>query len=131
VERLGVRTTGRRQVIDVTGEVQAAVARSGVQQGIALVHCPHTTASVVVNERDAALQGDMLDWAARTAPEGGWRHDASDGNGHAHLQGMLLNPSAALPVEGARLALGTWQSVLLVELDGPRNRELWVQVVGR
>ncbi len=131
LERLGVRTGSRREVIDVTDQVQAAVARAGVRQGLALVHCPHTTAAVVVNERDPALQGDLLDWAARTAPEGGWRHDASDGNGHAHLQGMLLNPSAVLPVEGGRLVLGTWQSVLLVELDGPRSRELWVQVVGR
>lgn len=130
MERIRVATRERRQVVDVTRQVDAAVRASGVREGIALVHCPHTTATVVVNERDAPLMQDLLDISSQLVREGGWRHDPGEGNGHAHLQSMLLDRGAALPVEGGRLALGTWQSVLLVELDGPRERELWVQVVG-
>ncbi len=131
MERLQVATGERRQVVDVTRQVDAAVRSSGVKEGIALVHCPHTTATVVVNEGDAPLTQDLLDMAAQLVHEGGWRHDPGEGNGHAHLQAMLLDRGCTLPVEGGRLALGTWQSVLLVELDGPRDRELWVQVLGR
>jgi len=130
LERLQVATRERRQVVDVTRQVDAAVRASGVKEGIALVHCPHTTATVVVNERDPPLMQDLLDVSSQLVHEGGWRHDPGEGNGHAHLQAMLLDRGTALPVEGGRLALGTWQSVLLVELDGPRERELWVQVVG-
>ncbi len=118
--------------MDVTGLVAKAVRASGVQEGLALVHSPHTTAAVVVNERESRLVQDLLVWAQRVVPEGaGYGHDASDGNAHAHLQGVLLNASAVVPVSRGELALGTWQAVLFVELDGPRSRNLLVQVVGR
>ena len=129
-ERLRVATRERRQVIDVTRQVDTVVRASGVKEGIALVHCPHTTAAVVVNERDPPLMMDLLEAAGQLVREGVWRHDPGEGNGAAHLRSMLLDRGGALPVEGGALALGTWQSVLLVELDGPRERELWVQVVG-
>ena len=132
MQKVALATEARRVVMDVTGQVEAAVAASRVHDGIALVFCPHTTAAVVVNELDGRLEQDLLAWAAKAVPEGaGWRHDTVEANAHAHLQGIALNQSATLPVAGGRLALGTWQHVLFVELDGPRERELWVQVVGR
>ena len=132
MHKVAVVTEARRVVLDVTGQVEAAVAASGVREGLALVFCPHTTAAVVVNEMDGRLEQDLLAWAAKAVPEGaGWRHDTEEANAHAHLQGIALNQAATLPVVGGRLALGTWQHVLFVELDGPRQRELWVQVVGR
>ena len=129
---VAITTDARRVVLDVTGQIEAAVAASRVRDGIALVFCPHTTAAVVVNEMDGRLEQDLLAWAAKAVPEGaGWRHDTVEANAHAHLQGISMNQSATLPVVGGRLALGRWQHVLFVELDGPRQRELWVQVVGR
>ncbi len=131
METLAVNTGGRTQVVDVTAQVGDVVRASGVTEGVAVVHSPHTTTAVVVNEREGQLVADLLDWAARMAPEGaGYRHDSTDGNAHAHLRGMMLGASASIPVTGGRLALGTWQSVLFVELDGPRDRKLHVQVVG-
>jgi len=131
METLAVNTDGRTQVVDVTAQVGDVVRASGVTEGVAVVHSPHTTTAVVVNEREGQLVADLLDWAARMAPEGaGYRHDSTDGNAHAHLRGMMLGASASIPVTGGRLALGTWQSVLFVELDGPRDRKLHVQVVG-
>jgi secondary thiamine-phosphate synthase enzyme len=132
MQKVPLATEERRAVMDVTGQVETAVAASRVRDGIALVFCPHTTAAVVVNEMDGRLEQDLLAWAAKAVPEGaGWRHDAVEANAHAHLQGISMNQAATLPVVGGRLALGTWQHVLFVELDGPRQRELWVQVVGR
>ncbi len=130
METLSVSTKGRTQVVDVTARVQEVVHASGVEQGVAVVHSPHTTTAVVVNEGEGGLTADLLDWAARMAPEGAaYRHDGTDGNAHAHLRAMMLGSSVTVPVADGRLALGTWQSVLFVELDGPRNRRLHVQVV--
>lgn len=132
MQKVTLATEERRVVMDVTGQVETAVAASRVRDGIALVFCPHTTAAVVVNEMDGRLEHDLLAWAAKAIPEGaGWRHDTVEANAHAHLQGISMNQAATLPVVGGRLALGTWQHVLFVELDGPRQRELWVQVLGR
>jgi secondary thiamine-phosphate synthase enzyme len=131
METLAVRTDRATEVVDVTSLVEGVVRASGVREGMVLVQTPHTTTAVVVNEAEGGLTQDLLDWASREAPKGdGYRHDRSDGNAHAHLQGMMLGPSVSLPVTGGRLALGTWQSVLFVELDGPRERRLNVQVLG-
>lgn len=131
METFPVETRKRTEAVDVTGLVERAVRASGVKEGLAVVHSPHTTTAVVVNEREGRLVQDILDWASRLAPEGaGYRHDGTDGNAHAHLRGVLMGASVTLPVSGGRLALGTWQSVLFVELDGPRSRRLHVQVLG-
>jgi secondary thiamine-phosphate synthase enzyme len=131
METLTVRTGKAAEVVDVTAMVEGVVRSAGVNEGVAVVHSPHTTTAVVVNEREAGLTQDLLDWSSRVAPSGaGYRHDGTDGNAHAHLRGMMLGSSVTLPVSGGRLALGTWQSVLFVELDGPRSRRLNVQVVG-
>ncbi len=126
-----MRTGRATEVVDVTSKVQEVVRASGVTEGLAVVHTPHTTTAVVVNEREGGLTHDLLEWSSRVAPKGaGYRHDGMDGNAHAHLRGMMLGASATVPVTGGRLALGTWQSVLFVELDGPRDRRLHVQVTG-
>ncbi len=131
MDTLSVRTQRSVEVVDVTSMVETVVRASGVREGIAVVQTPHTTTAVVVNERESGLTQDLLDWAGRMAPRGaGYRHDGTDGNAHAHLGGMMLGSSVTLPVTGGRMALGTWQSVLFVELDGPRDRRLHVQVMG-
>jgi secondary thiamine-phosphate synthase enzyme len=118
-------------VVDVTGLVEGAVRASGVNEGVIVVQSPHTTTAVIVNEREGRLVQDLLEWAQKMAPKGaGYRHDGTDGNAHAHLQGVMMGSSVSIPITGGRLALGTWQSVLFVELDGPRSRKLHVQVVG-
>jgi len=131
MERFDIQTRKRAEVVDVTSMVEGAVRASTVREGIAVVHTPHTTTALVVNEGEGRLVQDLLDWAARTVPEGaGYRHDSTDGNAHAHLRGIMMGASVTIPVSEGELSLGTWQSVLFVELDGPRNRRLHVQVVG-
>jgi secondary thiamine-phosphate synthase enzyme len=131
METLAVDTRRATEVVDVTSIVEEAVRSSGVLEGIAIVQTPHTTTAVVVNEREGGLTQDLLDWSAQVAPKGaGYRHDGTDGNAHAHLRAMMMGASTTIPVSGGRLTLGTWQSVLFVELDGPRNRRLHVQVIG-
>ncbi len=124
-----VRTGKKYEVIDLTAQVAAAVRDSQVSEGICGVYVPHATAALVINENDDQQIGlDLLDALDKLVPEGGWRHDQVDSNGAAHLKAAILGPSEMIPVQNGRLALGTWQAIMLVELDGPRDRKVIVTV---
>ncbi|HOV82861.1 MAG TPA: secondary thiamine-phosphate synthase enzyme YjbQ [Methanothrix sp.] len=117
-------------VIDITGRVGQAVQESGVESGLALVYVMHTTCGLTVNEADGALIDDMLSLLQRLVPRGaGYRHDRGDGNAHAHLRSMLLSSSAVIPVENGEPAMGAWQRILFLEMDGPRRRKIMVRTI--
>jgi len=117
-------------VIDITRQVNEAVGESGVAEGICLVYTLHTTTGIVINEAETGLVADLLRRLMSLAPPGaGYLHDRIDENAHAHLQAVLLGNSRTIPVEEGCLALGTWQRVLFVELDGPRRRKVIVRVL--
>jgi len=120
-----VSSQHRRQLVDVTSYVQEAVAAAGVEEGLCHVCVPHTTAAVMLNENtDPAVGDDILRALDALVPHVAWRH--AEGNSDAHLLSALLGPAVDVPINGGELALGRWQAVFLVELDGPRRRELWV-----
>jgi secondary thiamine-phosphate synthase enzyme len=116
-------------MVDITGRVTDLVQQSGIREGICLVYVPHATAAVAINENaDPNVCEDILDALAGLIPEGKWRHDRIDNNAAAHIKATILGPSEAVPVHEGRLRLGTWQSLMLVELDGPRERTILVEV---
>lgn len=120
-----VRSTSRRQIITITGEVQRAAEELGLGEGLCHVWVPHTTAAVVVNENaDPDVARDLL--AAYEAMVPPIRFAHAEGNSDAHLLATLLGGSLMLPVRSGRLRLGTWQGIFFVELDGPRTRRVWV-----
>ncbi len=126
-----IRTQRAQEMVDVTRPVADAVRQSGVADGICLVYVPHATAAVVINENaDPNVCEDILEALGRLIPEGRWRHDRIDHNAAAHIKATILGPSETVPVRGGRLRLGTWQSLMLVELDGPRERSVIVEVRG-
>lgn len=126
---LTVRTRRRRELVDITQQVQEAVGVSGVQEGICCVYVPHATAGVVINENaDPQVCEDLLEALAKLFPDGVWRHDRVDNNASAHLKAALTGPGQVIPVSGGRLALGRWQAVMLAEFDGPRQRRVIVVV---
>ena len=126
---LKVHTTKKYEVIDITQKIAEVVKAANVDEGLCCVFVPHVTAAVVINENDDMQIGlDLLDALDKLVPEGGWRHDQIDSNGAAHLKAAILGPSEMIPVQKSRLALGTWQAVLFVELDGPRDRKIIVTV---
>ncbi len=128
-ERIEVASEAREQLRDITNEVNGALERSGAVSGICHVFVPHTTAGLVVNENaDPAVCSDMLSWLDDFVPPGR-RYDHAEGNSPAHIKATLVGQSATLPVDGGRLALGTWQGVFLAEFDGPRRRTVVVNVV--
>jgi secondary thiamine-phosphate synthase enzyme len=122
--------TGRTQeMVDITEQVEQALREAKVADGLCLVFTPHATAAVVVNENaDPNVCQDILDAMSRMVPEGSWRHDRVDNNAAAHIKAAMLGPGETLAVRGGRLRLGTWQSVMLVEFDGPRERTVLVEV---
>ena len=126
-ERLELRTP-RRGLHEVTEAVAAVVARSGVATGLCVVFCPHTSASLLLQENaDPTARADLLAWLARLAPDGDPRyaHDAEgDDDMPAHLRSAVTRSSESIPVASGRLALGTWQGIYLCEHrddGGPRS----------
>ena len=123
--------TGEKfQVIDVTKSVQEVVWKSGVTHGMAIVLTPHTTTGLMINEYEPGLIEDIKAKMKELVPEGaGYAHDRIDSNAHSHIRASIfLNPEVIVPVDQGELQLGTWQRILLVELDGPRHRRVQVMV---
>jgi secondary thiamine-phosphate synthase enzyme len=117
-------------MIDLTRRVTELVEESGAGEGICQIFVPHATAAIVINENDDPnLCTDILDSLDRQVPAGAWRHDRIDDNGAAHIQAAILGPSECVPVSAGRLVLGTWQAIMLVELDGPRDRRVIVTIL--
>lgn len=131
---VGVRTESGTQVVNVTRKVTDACGQLGLGEGILLVSCRHTTCALSLNEDEAGLRHDLerLGGSLLNAFRGpdGYRHDEIDDNAQAHLTSVLLGHSLTLPVASGRPVLGTWQSILLLEMDGPRSRTLDLTFVG-
>ena len=130
-EIFSVDTRESQQAFDVTDSVQEIVRRSGVAAGLCHVMVLHSTAALVVNETDDPNIGsDLITALARSVPEhAGWLHDRIDDNAHAHIKAALLGPSELVGVRGGELLLGTWQRLILLEFDGPRQRQISVQIL--
>ena len=128
-QTLTLTTSERLELVDVTREVASVVTASKVKEGLCTVFVRHATAALIINENvDPGFRQDVLSLLDKLIPEGVWEHDKVDDNGAAHLKATLLGPSQVIPVKDGRLLLGTWQGIALVELDGPRKREIVVDV---
>jgi secondary thiamine-phosphate synthase enzyme len=124
-----VRTGRPCEVVDLTRQVADLVAAAGVAEGVCTVFVRHATAAIVINENaDPGFRLDLVAALDKLFPAGVWEHDKVDDNGAAHLKAAVLGPSEAVPVRDGRLLLGTWQGIALVECDGPREREVVVDV---
>ena len=140
---LALRTEEPTQFIDLTAWIGETVRRSGVGHGYAQVQVLHTTAAIVANENEPLLLEDFKKFLERIAPTNGvYQHDDFSqrtvnlvpderANGHAHARSLLLGASKQFNVLEGRVELGRWQSIFLVELDGPRKRSISITVAGR
>ncbi|APW99516.1 hypothetical protein CHINAEXTREME_17850 [Halobiforma lacisalsi AJ5] len=124
-----VETDARLTTVDVTDRVANAVPDDR-SSGTCTAFLEHTTAGLVVQENESRLREDIESFFADLVPDEGHAHDRIDDNADSHLRATLLGPEATLPVADGDLALGTWQSLLLVECDGPRTRTVSVTTVG-
>ena len=141
-ETIRIGTDDPTQFIDVTDQIEAIVEAASIDTGLVNVQTLHTTTAIVVNEHEPLLLTDVAALLERAAPrDQAYRHDMVSlrsancvlierPNGHSHCRALLLGASVALNVSGRRLQLGRWQRVFLVELDGPRSRDVSVLVLG-
>ena len=126
-----VETERSEQAIDITAQVREAVKRAGVERGVCHLMVLHSTAAVAINETaDPNIGVDVLTALDRAVQRrSNWLHDRIDDNAHAHIKAVILGPSELIPVRRGELLLGTWQRVMLIELDGPRKRQVSVELL--
>lgn len=130
IQSFSVSTRSREELVDITSQVQDAVARSGASAGVCFVFTPHTTAAVTINENaDPSVRKDLIRGLAHLGLEKvSFSH--MEGNSPAHIKSTLVGCSEAVFVENGRLVLGTWQGIYFCEFDGPRTRTVIVRVTG-
>jgi secondary thiamine-phosphate synthase enzyme len=126
-----LRSQKRIEIINVSPQVRQVVGRSGIKDGIILVYSLHTTTGLYVNQSERNLESDLEVFLEKLVPQqNNYKHNAIDNNADAHLRAILLGNQVTLPLTGGDLDLGVWQSILFVELDGPRRRAFVTKVIG-
>jgi len=131
-EYLTFNTRKHREFINITPQVEAALAKSGVREGMILVSAMHITAGVWVNDAEDGLLADIDEWLEKLAPyrEDYRHHRTGETNGDSHLKSLLVHHQVIVPVTGGRLDLGPWQQVYYAEFDGQRRKRVIVKVMG-
>ena len=130
IVRESVRTKERSQMIDITDTVSRAVDESRIENGLAIVFVPHTTAAITINENaDPDVKHDLLRKLTELIPqrESYYRHN--EGNSDSHVKTSLVGNSVMVLIENGKLVLGTWQGIQFCEFDGPRNRDVFIRLV--
>jgi secondary thiamine-phosphate synthase enzyme len=131
-EYLTFNTKKHREYVHITPQVDAALKKSGVKDGIVLVCAMHITAGVYVNDNESGLIEDIDEWLEKLAPfrQDYRHHETGEDNGDSHLKAILVHHQVILPVTGGKLDLGTWQRVFYAEFDGRRQKRVLVKVLG-
>jgi secondary thiamine-phosphate synthase enzyme len=127
---LTIETTKRVEMVDVTERIQQLVQQQSVEDGFVIIHIPHTTAGITLNEHaDPDVKHDILRKLDAVVPqmESYYQHD--EGNSDAHIKASLMGSSATVLIDNGRLLLGRWQGVFFCEFDGPRERRMNVKIV--
>lgn len=130
IHKFEISTNFRTEMIDITRKVAEIVRISGIKDGIAMIHIPHTTAAVTINENaDRDVQHDMTKFMDELVPDKSWfKH--SEGNSDSHIKSSLFGCSQTVIIENGRMVLGTWQGIYFCEFDGPRTRNVIVKTMG-
>ncbi|MBN2064524.1 MAG: YjbQ family protein [Sedimentisphaerales bacterium] len=127
---IAIKTHKRCDMLNITEQVRQLVQASGVESGLAVIHVPHTTAAVTINENaDPDVVHDILLTLEEMYPKDrkGYQHD--EGNSDAHIKSSLLGATQTVIIENGDLVLGTWQGIFFCEFDGPRNRSCIVKIM--
>jgi secondary thiamine-phosphate synthase enzyme len=131
-EYLTFHTKKHREYVHITPQVEAAVKKSGVQEGLCFVSPMHITAAIYVNDHESGLLQDIDEWLESLAPfrPDYKHHQTGEDNGDAHLKAMLLHHETTLPITKGKLDLGTWQRVFYAEFDGQRAKRVIIKILG-
>jgi secondary thiamine-phosphate synthase enzyme len=128
-EVLRVSTQSRKQVVDLTPRIEEHLRHRQVKEGICTLFVTHTTAALTTGEIGEGTEQDFLEIVERMIPRIDFRHAHDPGHAWSHMASSILGPSLMMPISAGKLVLGTWQAVMLVELDGPREREVYMTIL--
>ena len=123
----------RRGLVNITPEVEKALAESGIREGLVLVNAMHITASVFINDDESGLHHDYEEWLEGLAPEKPYeryRHNGYQDNADAHLKRTVMGRETMVAVTEGRLDFGTWEQIFYYELDGKRNKHALIKIIG-
>ncbi len=132
-KELTFRTPTRRAFLNITHQVESALAESGIREGLCLVNAMHITASVFINDDESGLHDDLEKWLEKLAPEkphSQYRHNGSEDNADAHLKRTLMGREAVVAVTSGRLDFGPWERIFYGEFDGKRAKRVLIKIVG-
>lgn len=129
VDVIRISTTNRKQVVDLTDRIETIIRRAKMQEGLCSLFITHTTAALTTGEIGEGTEEDFVQVVEQMIPRIRFRHAHDPSHAWSHMASSILGPSLTIPVSAGKLVLGTWQSVMLVELDGPRERDVHVTLV--
>ena len=132
-KELWFNTRKTREFINITGEVEALLRESGIQEGLCLVNAMHITASVFINDDESGLHHDFDVWLEKLAPHepvSSYRHNTGEINADAHLKRSIMGREVVVAVTGSRLHLGPWEQIFYGEFDGQRRKRVLVKIIG-
>ncbi len=132
-KELWFNTSTRRQLINITPEIQACLAESGVKEGICLVNAMHITASVFINDDESGLHHDFEVWLEKLAPEkpySQYRHNGFEDNADAHLKRTVMGREVVVAITDGKLDFGPWEQIFYGEFDGKRRKRALVKIIG-
>ena len=131
-EYLWFNTKKQREFINITAEVEKALEKSQIKEGLILVSAMHITAGVYVNDAESGLIADIEEWLEKLAPfRRDYRHHRTgESNGDAHLKNLLIGHEVVVPVTNGKLDFGPWQQVYYAEFDGQRRKRVLIKVIG-
>ncbi|MCX5692731.1 MAG: secondary thiamine-phosphate synthase enzyme YjbQ [Candidatus Omnitrophica bacterium] len=132
-EYLWMNTGNRYEIVNITSQVEAAVKKSGVKEGLCLVNAMHITASVFINDNETGLHEDFLKWVEKLAPYGidKYKHNLTgEDNGDAHLKRTLMGREIVTAVTKGELDFGPWEQIFYGEFDGQRKKRVLIKIIG-
>jgi secondary thiamine-phosphate synthase enzyme len=132
-QELWMNVPARMDFVNITGQVQDAVDKSGVREGLVLVNAMHITASVFINDDESGLHHDYKIWLEKLAPHepvSGYRHNVGEDNADAHMKRQIMGREVVVAITGGRLDFGTWERIFYGEFDGRRKKRVLIKVIG-
>ncbi|RLC48414.1 MAG: YjbQ family protein [Candidatus Cloacimonadota bacterium] len=132
-KELWFNTTGRRQLINITSEVEKCLSESGIKEGLCLINAMHITASVFINDDEPGLHNDFEKWLEKLAPEkpySQYQHNGFEDNADAHLKRTVMGREVVVAITNGRLDFGPWEQIFYGEFDGMRKKRILIKIIG-
>lgn len=128
-----MNTENRYEIVNITSEVENALKRSGIKEGLCLVNAMHITASVFINDNESGLHEDFLKWVEKLAPHGvdKYKHNLTgEDNGDAHLKRTIMGREVVVAITAGKLDFGPWEKIFYGEFDGQRKKRVLIKIIG-